>query len=257
MKEECEYRFVIDAYNPETLGRETLSPETLPMARLAQYMAGLARLLGQDEQGRFVGLEPGSAVIVQSVEPEAAPEVRDRIRALAHDKAPDDAAEAFKALNRYLADDNAVGSLWEGGGAEVIRFPGREQPAPLTFGPVKQPGVLDGVLIRIGGRNDTVPVHLRDSDRIHKCNATRDMARRLAVHLYGPTLRVRGDGCWERDADGVWSMKRFKITGFDELDDTPLGDVAERLRGVEGGGWKDIDDPAAELRRLRGLDEAH
>lgn len=125
-----------------------------------------------------------------------------------------------------------------------------------SFGAFNQPDVLDGVLIRVGGRDDTVPVHLRDGDAIHMCNATRDMARRLAVHLYGPTLRVRGDARWERDADGVWSMKRFNITEFDELDDAPLGEVVARLRSVEGGGWKDIDDPSADIRLLRGLDEA-
>ena len=247
MSERYEYRFVIDAY----------SPDTLPMSRLAEYMADLARLLGKSERVHFIRLEPGSTVLVQCVEPEAAPEVRDRIIALAHDQAPDDAARAFKTLNRYLADDNAIGSLRESGGAEVIRFPGREQLAPSTFGAFNQAGVLDGVLIRVGGRDDTVPVHLRDGERIHVCNATRDMARRLAVHLYGPTLRVQGEGRWERGADGGWLMKRFNITEFDELDDAPLNEVIDRLRDVEGSGWKEIDDHAAELRRLRGMDEAH
>ena len=245
MRDADEYRFVIDAF----------SPDTLPMSRLAEYMADLARLLGGAGRVHFVRLEAGSTVLVQNVEPEAAPEVRKRIHAFAHDKAPADAAKAFRALNRYLADDDAIGSLRDGSGAEVIRFPGREQPPPLTFGPFNQPGVLDGVLIRVGGRDDTVPVHLRDGDTIHVCNATRDMARRLAVHLYGPPLRVRGDGRWERDADGGWSMKRFNIEEFTVLDDAPLGEVVERLRGVRGSGWKDVDDPSAELRRLRGLGE--
>ncbi len=247
MKDAHEYRFVIDAY----------SPDTLPMAHLAEYMADLARLLGRAGQVHFVRLDPGSTVLVQRVEPEAAPEVRHRIRAVGRGDAPPDAAKAFKALNRRLADDEAVGSLQEDGGAEVIRFPGREQPQPLTFGAFNQPGVLDGVLIRVGGRDDTVPVHLQDSDVIHVCNATRDMARRLAVHLYGPVLRVRGEGRWERDADGGWSMKRFNITGFDALDDASLGEVVGRLRSVEGSGWKEIDDPVEELRRMRGADGAH
>ena len=247
MKDANEYRFVIDAY----------SPDTLPMSRLAEYMADLARLLGSVERVHFVRLEPGSTVLVQSVEPEAAPEIRYRIHALAHDKAPEDAAKAFKALNRHLAADNATGSLREGDGAEVIRFPGREQLPSSSFGAFNQPDVLDGVLIRVGGRDNTVPVHLRDGDAIHMCNATRDIARRLAIHLYGPTLRVRGDARWERDAEGGWSMKRFNITGFDELDVAPLSKVVGQLRDVEGGGWKDVDDPSVELRLLRGLDEAH
>ena len=247
MKDQREYRFVIDAY----------SPDTLPMARLAEYMAELARLLGRADQVHFVRLEGGSAVLVQNVEPEAAPDVRERLRSLQQDNPPDDAAKAFANLNRYLADDNATGILQEGESAEVIRFPGREEPAPVTFGAFNQPGVLDGVLIRVGGRDDTVPAHLHDGETIHVCNTARDVARRLAVHLYGPPLRVHGNGRWERDADGCWVMKRFNITSFDVLDDAPLGEVAQRLRDVEGSGWKEIEDPTAELRHLRGLEEAH
>lgn len=247
MKDQREYRFVIDA----------CSPDTLPMARLAEYMAELARLLGRADQVHFVRLEGGSAVLVQSVEPEAAPDVRERLRSLQQDNPPDDAAKAFANLNRYLADDNATGILQEGESAEVIRFPGREEPAPVTFGAFNQPGVLDGVLIRIGGRDDTVPAHLHDGETIHVCNTARDVARRLAIHLYGPPLRVHGNGRWERDADGCWVMKRFNITSFDVLDDAPLGEVAQRLRDVEGSGWKEIEDPTAELRHLRGLEEAH
>lgn len=247
MTDTQEYRFVIDAY----------SPETLPMSRLAEYMADLARLLGRAERVHFVRLEPGSTVLVQSVEPEAVPEVQKRIRAVARDDAPADVTDAFKALNRHLANDNAIGSLHEGGDGEVIQFPGREQPPPLTFGAFNQPGVLDGVLIRIGGRDDTVPVHLRDGETIHVCNANRNLAKRLAVHYDGSTLRVHGDGRWERDADGRWLMKRFNITEFSVLDDAPLGEIVGRLRDVEGSGWKDIEDPTAELQVMRGIDRAH
>ena len=247
MKERNEYRFVIDAF----------SPDTMPMSRLAEYMGELARLLGRSEQVHFVRLEAGSTVLVQTVEPEAMPEINERIQSLAHVNPHDDVFRAFSVLNRYLADDNATGTLHESGGAEVIRFPGCERTAPVTFGAFNQLGVLDGVLIRIGGRDDTVPVHLRDGDRVHLCNATRGMAKRLAVHLYGPTLRVQGDGRWERDADGDWVMKRFNITNFEQLDDAPLGQVAQRLRDVDGSGWKDIENPAEELRHLRGIEEAH
>ena len=246
MTEAPEYRFVIDA----------LSPDTLPMSRLAVYMADLAGLLGTFERVHFVRLEAGSTALVQRVDPEAVPEVGNRLVAVAENRAPEDATKAFKALNRYLADDQATGSLRDGSGAEVIQFPGRDQPKLLTFGAFNQPGVLDGVLIRVGGRDETVPAHLQDGDTIHMCNATREIARQLATHLFGRPLRVHGEGRWERDANADWSMKRFNITGFVELDDAPLGAVVERLRGVEGSGWREIDDLSTELHRLRGHKEA-
>ena len=247
MKEHHEYRFVIDAF----------SPDTLPMSRLAEYMGELARLMGRSDQVHFVRVEAGSTVLVPKVEPEAKPEVDERIQSLTYQNPREDVLRAFNTLNHYLADDKATGSLCESGRGEVVQFPGSTRPAPVTFGAFNQLGVLDGVLIRIGGRDDTVPVHLRDGDRIHLCNTTRDMARRLAGRLYGPTLRVHGEGRWERDAKGSWLMKRFNITNFEELDDAPLEQIAQRLREVGGSGWKDIEDPAEELRHLRGIEEAH
>ncbi|MYE01975.1 MAG: hypothetical protein F4Y03_12000 [Alphaproteobacteria bacterium] len=148
-----EYRFVIDAY----------SPETLPMARLAEYKANLARLLGRAEQVHFLRIEGGSTALVQRVESEAGPEVRSRIDSLADGSAPDDALRAFRALNRCLADDKTAGSLRDGGG-EVVRFPGREQRPPPVFGSFNQAGVLDGRLIRVGGRDDTAALTCCDFD---------------------------------------------------------------------------------------------
>ena len=235
------YRFAIDAYDPGDL----------PMARLAEYMADLARLFGNVDHVHFDRLEAGSAVLVQHVDPEVGPAVRERLSAASQDNAPAEVAEPFRAINLRLAKDKATGSLKEDGGGEIIHFPGCSQPQPRTFGPFRQQCAFDGMLIRVGGKDDTVPVHLQDRTTIHICNATRDMARNLAPHLYQGTLRVWGDGRWERDEDGKWILKRFDISKFELLDGAPLGQVVQRLREVEGSGWKDIEDPARELDQLR------
>lgn len=84
------------------------------------------------------------------------------------------------------------------------------------------------------------------------------MARRLAHHLFGDPLRVQGEGRWERDADGLWLLRRFSIKNFEVLDDATLSEAVDRLREVEGSGWKEVDDPHAELDQLRhGSDEVH
>ena len=221
------------------------------MSRLAEYMAGLARLLGEVEHVHFVRLDGGSTEMVQRIEPEAVPEIRKRIQSITCDDSPNDATAAFTWLNRLLAADNATGSLSETESDLVIDFPGRDQQKPVTYGALNQQGVLDGELIRIGGRDETVPVHLRDGDAIHICNTDRKIARRLGSHLYGRTLRVQGVGRWERDADGTWSLRRFNITEFEILDAASLREVVGRLRGVEGSGWMNVDDTSAELERLR------
>jgi hypothetical protein len=249
MEQVHEYRFKIDAY----------TPDTIPMARLAEYMQDIAALLGEKEHVHFVRLEEGSTTLVQKIDSESLPKVRARVTAInvAQGEGPEDALRAFKAIDRRLAEDNAVGHLYHGG-TEIIHFPGCEKARPLTFGAFNQPGSLDGVLIKLGGRDDTVPVHLQEGEAVHICNATRDMARRLSPHLFTDTLRVHGTGRWERDAEGAWQLRRFTITAFEVLEDAPLSAVVERLREVPGSGWKEIDDPFAELQRLRqGPDEAH
>lgn len=237
-----EYRFVIGAS----------SPSTMPMARLAGYMADLARLLGESDHVHFVRIEKGSTVLVQQVDPDASAKVRSRIQAYKKNQADSDVISACKSLNERLADDSCTGSLQESNGTEIIQFPGQSQKQELAFGPFNQLGTLDGMLIRIGGRDDTVPVHLQDGDAIHVCNADRGMARNLAPHLFGPVLRVQGDGRWERDTDGTWLLKRFNIKEFELLDETKLGKVVSKLRAIKGSNWKNIDDPREELVRLRG-----
>ena len=234
-----EYRFVIEAY----------SPETMPMSRLAEYMTDLARIFGENEHVHFVRLEHGSTVLVQAVEPEVEPKMRSRLRAITNGEPPEDAASAFRSLNGRLAADSATGSLQDGDGAEVIRFPCGEQPQNVNYGPYTD--MLDGILIRIGGRDDTVPVHLKDNDTIHMCDTTRSIAKNLAPYLYGPVLRVHGDARWERNSDGQWLLRRFSIEKFEELEDIPVSEVVDRLRRIEGSNWKNIEDPAGELQRLR------
>ena len=236
------YYFTIDA----------LRADSLPMARLAEYIADLARLFGQTDHVHFDRVASGSAVLVQQVEGDYDGYVRERLNTANNPEgAPGDVAAVVESINARLDKDGATGKLGERD-SQIIYFPGRDRPAPRTFGPFKQLCAFDGVLIRIGGRDDTVPVHLQAGTKIHVCNTDRDMARRLAPHLYGGTLRVWGDGRWVREPSGRWKLIWFDISKFVPLNDAPIDEVVERLREVKGSGWKQIDDPLAEMERLRG-----
>ena len=222
------------------------------MARLAEYIADLAKLLGEPGHVHFDRVDEGSAVLVHQVDEVAVTAVRRRLNLVGRNDAPEDVTKAFRAMNERLAKDDARASLQEEDGAEIVPFPGVEGTLGLSFGPFREQGTVDGVLIRVGGRDDTVPVHLRDREKIQICNANRHMARRLAPHLFGPVLRVRGEGRWVRTDEGRWNLLRFDIRDFEVLDEADLGEVVQRLRAVEGSGWKKIAQPARELHRLRG-----
>ncbi|MEI9409154.1 hypothetical protein [Mesorhizobium salmacidum] len=231
---------------------DSYTPETLPMERLAEYMAALAKLLGEPQGVHFDDVKAGSAVLVAKVDTPARPKVRERVYMLRNGNAPLEVIKAFNELDDLLRKDNATGELTSDDGGVVIPFPGREKPQLLTFGPFKQDGSLEGQVVRIGGTDETVPVHLRDGAIIHIGQTTPDTARQIAPHLYGPTLRLHGTGTWFRDGDGGWHLKSFKISSFEVLDDADLDKVVGALRRVKGNTWNEVPDPVRAL-----LEERH
>jgi len=242
-----EYKFKIDAY----------SPETIPMARLAEYMHELAKLLANQDRVHFKGVEAGSTVLVARVEHEAIPKVANRVDAIHRGEPDDDAREAFKVLNEMLRNDNATGELQKEGNVIFLKFPGREIPRPERIGPITQHTSIDGELVRIGGKDQTAHALIQDAEgRIWSGSLSRELARELSKHLYeGPVLRVEGDAKWERDEDGNWDARNLRIQTFKVLPEDTLIKVVNRLRKIEGSEWKNMNDPIGFIHNLRRDDD--
>src|SRR5262245_31704250 len=92
-----EFRFKLEAY----------SPDPIPMARLAEYMAELAAILGETKSVHFSGVESGSTVLAHWVEHEAIPKVRLRVESVRAGRGPRDARDAYRKVNKLLREDNA------------------------------------------------------------------------------------------------------------------------------------------------------
>ncbi|MBK6742950.1 MAG: hypothetical protein IPG66_08225 [Hydrogenophilales bacterium] len=231
---------------------DTWKPDTLPMARLAEYLARLAVLFGNKEHVHFMKVRKGSAIPEIVVDEPAVPKVKARLSLVNTPDVPEDISRANRDINRMLRDDNACGVLRLKAGANILEFPGRKTPL-AEEAVVYEVGELDGVVIRIGGKDETVPV-LVESERgiYYHCNASRENARKLAAFLFGQTVRVVGRGKWRRTQEGEWELENFDIKDFEVLDETPLADVVAGLRVLEGSGWNEMDDPQAELKCLRG-----
>jgi hypothetical protein len=117
------------------------------MARLAEYMAELARLLGFQEHVHFKRVVEGSLELVQTIEPSVYPLVRGRLESIHTNYVMDDGVhEAFDALNAKLQKDNARAKLFAAEN-EVIEFLGRDRPQPIIFGPFSEEGTLQGQLV--------------------------------------------------------------------------------------------------------------
>jgi hypothetical protein len=232
--------FVIDAY----------SPETLPMSRLAEYMAELATLLGEKEHVHFVELAPGSARLVHAVEYEASPKVRSRLHAARVGDGDPEARRALDTLDHMLRDDNASGELREPHGAKLLTFPGNTKQLDEEYGPFNEEGQLYGIPIMVGGKKRIVPVHIQDGETVHNCEASREVASDLAGCLFKSPVRAFGVGRHIRNADGQWEMRSFRISHFEKLDARPLAETIERLRGISRkiGLDRDIVSKLTKLR---------
>src|SRR5690606_16577960 len=160
--------------------------------RLAEYVAALARLLGESQSVHLTRVEKGSAVLVAHIDEPARPRVQERIRSVRGGGGPKEALKAFETLDNLLKSDNAVGVLADDTSAVILSFPGRDRPQPPVFGPFKQDGTIDGQVYRIGGKDQTIHVHIRDGAVEHTVLVTNEsVALRLRHHLFGGPLRFR------------------------------------------------------------------
>ena len=241
MKQQTTYDFVLDKW----------TPETLPMARFCQYLEQLVLLFGNKEAVHFNTLRKGSAIQQISVDAAALAQVQERVGLLGQADAPDDIKKVQRAINRMLREDDCSGTLKLKGGAKVYQFLGRNMPLAEEV-VVHEAGQLDGEVIRVGGRDDSVPVWLKDGNgSIHKCSANKNLARELAQMIFGPVIRVSGNAKWRRNADQVWQLEEFIIKTVEPLDQYDLMSVVAQLRAVPGSDWNSMPNPQQVLRALR------
>jgi hypothetical protein len=233
-----EYRFKIDAY----------TPDTIPMARLAEYMAQLAEILGEKASVHFKKLVAGSTVVVSRIQREAVPKVTARAAAVRRGDAPRDALRAYRTVNKMLRDDDGVGSFASAASNRpLIRFPGRDEKEE-QFTSVREQGTLDGIVVRIGGKDMSVHITLdQQGEPLAGIWTNRTIGKQLAHKLFEP-VRLFGKGRWTRDSDGIWVLADFKVESFEALDDAPLSAALSDLRSVE---TEFLDSAFVDLQIIR------
>lgn len=230
------------------------TPETIPLDRLAEYMKQFALLLGEQKSVHFSGLTHSSTNVLARVEHEALPVVNMRVRQVQTGIGPAEAMRAFSALDELLANDNASGAVvrLNPEEEEMLTLPGATRAVPPVFSGITQPTTLDGIVIRVGGTREEIPVHIQTRDGIEShCFATRPLAKEFGKHLFGSDLRFYGDGKWQRDERGRWLLQKFTITRYEEIDSTTHKEAIAELRAIKTRKW-DKEGPWRDLDELRG-----
>jgi hypothetical protein len=241
-----------------TLRISAFTPDTIPMARLAEYMAELAKIVGFEKSAHFDRVEKGSAVLVARIDPPEAPKVNARLNAIANGDATAAVTKALSVIDDMLAEDNSEGDLRGPSGAVMIPFPGITRPRPLAFPGIRQDGSIDGEVVSVGGKDKTSHVILQDGPISYSnIEMPRELAKQLGKLLYGPKVRLFGRGRWERCPDATWRLLKFAVDKFEVLDDSPLSQVLDGLRQAAPEGFRS-SSIYHDLMDLRlGEDEVH
>lgn len=234
------YAFRIDAY----------TPKTIPMARLAEYIAALSALFGEKQNVHYQGLSEGSTVVLSRVEREAVPKVRENLEKATSPEGGE-AAAAFLKLNELLRKDNADADL-KLNGTNVLHFPGKHQLRPPVLGPYTLDLEKDGVLLRIGGMDKSAHAIIEDKEgNTWNFEVNRELAKGLARHLFGTPIRLKGSGRSHRDGEGNWHYANLKAVEFQVLNQETLAEAVAKIRNLPPDTWKQGIDSIAVLKSLR------
>jgi len=234
---------------------EGTTPHAIPMVRLAEYLRELSLLFGNQKHVHFLRVETGSLPCVIEVDREYEERIFRRVKAAALKRGPREAVKANHSLRAMLKADKFWAELKQENGNVVASFPLVQERKQETFGPFWQDGSLDGMVVRLGGIDETLPVHLIYENRQYICNAGRDIVKRLGPYIWGNPIRAHGKGKWYRNEQGIWEMLFFDIESFEELDATTLSDAVSRLRAIPNNELKSLNDPLAEMQRIRNGEE--
>jgi len=233
---------------------EGTTPHTLPMARLAEYLAELSVLFGNKQHVHFLRVETGSMPCVIEVDQEYEEKVFTRVKRAALKRGPKDAVRANSSLRAMLKKDGLWAELQQDNGNVVASYPLITENKQETFGPFWQDGSLDGFVVRLGGIDETLPVHLLYEGRQYICNASREIVRELGPRIWGEPVRVHGRGKWYRNEQGIWEMLFFDIHSWENLKATTLSDAIAHLRAIPNNELLSLRDPLAEMRKIRSGD---
>src|SRR5947209_4547011 len=84
------------------------TPDTLPVARLAEYLKDISALFG-DAGAHLIDIKEGSTYLAFLLDVESEAYVRDRLAVADSADAPEDLSRAFQALNGELRRDQTYG----------------------------------------------------------------------------------------------------------------------------------------------------
>jgi hypothetical protein len=230
-------------------------PRHMPLEDVGELAKRLSELLGCSEHLRFANLKTGSTSILARVLPQAVETVQ--VNILKAKQADGAAPSKVARIDDYLASRGWHGELRNREGRVLLVFPGSVNAEPAQeVRTVQQLDSITGRVIKIGGRDETVPMQIQglDGRYLDVTVKGRDLAMQLGSLLF-QEVRVSGLATWQRDTEGEWSCITMIVTAFDKLSTKPLTELFDELSELPGNEWNDMDSPDDEWLRIRRGDQ--
>jgi hypothetical protein len=228
----------------------------VPMERLGEYIRDFALLLGSENKPIFKGIQDASIGLRAEVPVTRTPHVHLR---LVKAKSNPESREG-KALARVqnTLDEDKVEEAEILDSSNNILYTFHGTPAnDETVHRVMQAGVVDGLVTGIKGVDDTMHLFVRDHlDRdMTLLIKDENLAREILKYYRSSILRFNVDGAWIRSDSGwIPEVSRCTIIAFDVLDGTPISEIFDTLRNIEGNGWARIAKPMDLWKDIRGIE---
>jgi hypothetical protein len=231
---------------------EKVTPERMPGAELAAFMAELARFLGSREHVHFTAIRNRSTGIEAHIGVRARHVVRQRLRE-ATGAMPDDVRRYWDEINRMLARRHTSARLMEikNDGKTVDRaiFPGADARAP-ELPAIRDRVQVQGILYRIEGKDKTVHAGLDDGEQQYSVIVSREQALSIAPSMFS-LVRAEGDAVLTRTPNGSWEVGEITATRIEPISDSPLIVTLEEVRADGGLGWADEPSALGQLEAIR------
>lgn len=229
-----------------------ITPDRMPGAEMAAFMAALARFLGSREHVHFTAIRSESTGIEAHVGVRARHDVRQRLRQSAG-AMPEEIRRSWDEINGMLARRGTSARLQElkndGTLADRALFPGATAQL-LELPAIRDRVQVQGVLYRIEGRDRTVHVGLDDGEQRYSVVVSREQALGIAPAMFS-VVRAEGDAMLTRAHDGSWDVGEITATRIEPIADSPLMVTVEEVRTAGGLGWADEPNALTELDAIR------
>ena len=230
-------------------------PHQLRIDRLAEYMREFASLLGVENEPMFAGIKDASTGLRARVPDNRKAIAWKRIQ-MAKSNPESKPARHLRLIESLLGQDCLSSAELKDSSDRIIYLFQAHEQITVDSTTIRQHGVVDGVVTGIVGADDTMHLHVRDvlSRDIKLLVRNEDLARRLLNHFRQGQIRLLVHGLWMRTEDGwVPENNRCAVDGFEVLDDAPAAEIFAQIASIPGDGWRDMEDPMAVWREIRGV----